>query len=289
VRLQKLLAAAGLASRRGAEELLRAGRVTLNGRVAGLGESADPARDRVALDGRAVMGAAPEYWIAHKPAGVLTSRADPQGRPTVMALLPSELRQSLFPVGRLDRETEGLLLLTNDGDLAHALLHPSFESEREYAVSVRGCFGVEAAARLASGIVLDGTRTAAARVSARRFDARSDATHFRLTLREGRKRQIRRAAAALGHPVLRLVRVRMGPLRLGTLAPGAARRLAPVEIQGLREHAERARRARAGREKAGSPEAARVARRQSRPATARGGVRSAARFRAKSWDSSESD
>jgi pseudouridine synthase len=258
--------------------------------VAALGESADPARDRVALDGRPVLGAAPEHWIAHKPAGMLTSRGDPRGRPTVMELLPAALRGSVFPVGRLDRDTEGLLLLTNDGDLAHALLHPSFESEREYAVSVRGRFGAETAARLASGIVLDGARTAPARVSARRFDVGASSTHFRLTLREGRKRQIRRALAALGHPVLRLVRVRMGPLRLGPLGPGEARRLTGAELRALREHAERARRrAGLGGGQSGAARAAGVARRQSRPATVRGRARTPDRFRAKSCDSSESD
>jgi len=242
VRLQKLLAAAGLASRRAAEEWLRAGRVTLNGRVARLGESADPARDAVALDGRPIARAAREYWILHKPAGVLTSRGDPRGRPTVMDLLPSRRGASVFPVGRLDRDTEGLLLLTNDGELAHALLHPSFASEREYAVRVRGRFGSAAARRLESGILLDGVRTAPARVAGRRLAAGADATDFRLTLCEGRKRQIRRSCAALGHPVLRLVRVRMGPLRLGALAPGDARRLGAAELRSLREHAERARR-----------------------------------------------
>jgi 23S rRNA pseudouridine2605 synthase len=237
VRLQRLLAAAGLASRRGAEELLRAGRVTLNGRIAHLGESADPARDAVALDGRPIASAVREYWVLHKPAGVLTSRGDPRGRPTVMELLPAEAGAGVFPVGRLDRDTEGLLLLTNDGELAHALLHPSFGSEREYTVRVRGRFGPAAARRLASGVLLEGARTARARVSERRFEAREGATVFRLTLREGRKRQIRRACAALGHPVLRLVRVRVGPLRLGALAPGAARRLGRAELGALREHA----------------------------------------------------
>ena len=255
VRLQKLLAAAGLASRRGAEDLLRAGRVTVDGRVAGLGESADPAREVVALDGRPVARAPAEYWIVHKPAGVLTSRGDPRGRATVMDLVPAELGGSVFPVGRLDRDTEGLLLLTNDGDLAHALLHPSRGSEREYAVCVRGRLAAERARELAAGVVLDGVRTAPARIFTRRFDAAENSTHFQLVLREGRKRQIRRACAALGHPVRHLVRVRLGPLRLGALGRGEARRLTPGEVEALRAHTARSRgRNRPRAESASSPE-----------------------------------
>jgi 23S rRNA pseudouridine2605 synthase len=242
VRLQKLLAAAGLASRRGAEDLLRAGRVTVDGRVARLGESADPAHETVALDGRPVASAPAEYWIVHKPAGMLTSRGDPRGRATVMELVPAALAESVFPVGRLDRDTEGLLLLTNDGDLAHALLHPSRGSEREYAVCVRGRLGPERARKLAQGVVLDGVRTAPARVFGRRFDAAENSTRFQLVLREGRKRQIRRACAALGHPVRHLARVRMGPLHLGDLGPGRARRLSAEELAALRAHAARSRR-----------------------------------------------
>jgi 23S rRNA pseudouridine2605 synthase len=240
VRLQKLLAAAGVASRRAAEDLLRAGRVTVDGRVARLGESADPARETVALDGRPLARAPGEYWVLHKPAGVLTSRGDPRGRPTVMDLVPRGLAGSLFPVGRLDLDTEGLLLLTNDGDLAHALLHPSRGTEREYVVCVRGRLGPERARELAAGVVLDGVRTAPARVLARRFEVVENSTRFHLVVREGRKRQIRRACAALGHPVRQLVRVRMGPLRLGDLGRGEARPLAPGEVAALRAHATRA-------------------------------------------------
>ena len=255
VRLQKLLAAAGLASRRGAEDLLRAGRVTVDGRVARLGESADPAHEVVALDGRPLARALGEYWIVHKPAGVLTTRGDPEGRATVMDLVPAELRGSVFPVGRLDRDTEGLLLLTNDGDLAHALLHPSRGSEREYAVRVGGRLGAERARQLEAGVVLDGARTAPARVFERRFDAAENGTHFHLVLREGRKRQIRRACAALGHPVRQLLRVRLGPLRLGGLGRGEARRLTAGEVEALRAHAARSRgRTRPRAESASSPE-----------------------------------
>jgi 23S rRNA pseudouridine2605 synthase len=233
VRLQKLLAAAGVASRRAAEALLRAGRVSVNGRPAQLGDSARPGLDRVAVDGRPVARPPLDYWMLHKPRGVLTSVRDPHGRPTVVDLLPSRERR-LFPVGRLDLDSEGLVLLTNDGELAHVLLHPSHETEREYRVSARGRVPAAALRRLARGVELEDGRTAPARVGRARFDARADQTHFALTLVEGRKRQIRRALAALGHPVVRLVRVRMGPLRLGGLPSGRARPLSRDERRALR-------------------------------------------------------
>jgi len=138
-RLQRLLAAAGVASRRRAEELVRAGRVRVNGRVAKLGESADPETDRIELDGEALVLQERRFWLLHKPLGVLTTTSDPEGRPTVLDLLPPAAREArLFPVGRLDRDTEGLVLLTNDGEVSQALLHPSRGSEREYRVTVRG-------------------------------------------------------------------------------------------------------------------------------------------------------
>lgn len=204
----------------------------MNGRVARLGESADPERDRVAVDGAAVGREALVYWILHKPPGVITTVRDPQRRPTVLGLVPDR-EHRLFPVGRLDRDTEGLLLLTNDGRVAHALLHPSHESEREYRVTVAGRISPETLRRLARGVELEEGRTAPARVGPARYDPATGRACFALTLIEGRKRQIRRSLAALGHPVLRLVRVRMGPLRLGDLAPGKARRLRPEERRAL--------------------------------------------------------
>lgn len=233
VRLQKILAAAGTASRRAAEELLRAGRVRVNGEPAGLGDRADPDRDVVTVDDVPVLREPPEYWILHKPRGVITTRRDPQGRPTVVDLVP-ESEQRLFPVGRLDRDTEGLVLLTNDGPLAHALLHPSREVEREYRVTVRGRIAPATLARLAAGVQLkNGVRTAPAKAGPARFSAASGTSRFTLTLIEGRKRQIRRACAALGHPVVRLVRVRLGPLRLGTLPAGHKRPLQAGELRAL--------------------------------------------------------
>jgi len=231
-RLQKILAAAGVASRRAAEALLRAGRVHVNGRVARLGDSADPEQDEVSVDGVRVGREPCVYWLLHKPPGVITTVRDPQGRPTVVGLIPDR-RHRLFPVGRLDRDTEGLLLLTNDGRVAQALLHPSYQSEREYEVEVRGRIDAASLRRLAEGVELEDGRTAPARVGPCRYDAERDSSRFALTLIEGRKRQIRRVLAALGHPLRRLVRVRMGPLRLGRLASGAARELSEAERRAL--------------------------------------------------------
>ncbi len=239
-RVQKLLAAAGLASRREAERLIEAGRVTINGRPAKLGDSADPETDRIALDGRPVREERHAYWLLHKPRGVLTTTRDPHagpGRPTVMELLPEGARRKrLFPVGRLDLDSEGLLLLTNDGDVAHALLHPSLGCEKEYRVRVRGRLAHGDAERLAGGLVLDDGPMAPCKVGPRRHDARRGETSFHLTLREGRKRQIRRAMQSLGHPVTGLVRVRMGPLRLGPLEPAKARPLTPGEQRRLLDY-----------------------------------------------------
>jgi 23S rRNA pseudouridine2605 synthase len=222
-----------VASRRGAEDLLRAGRVRVNGELAGIGASADPERDRIAVDGRILEIEPREYWILHKPRGVITTRRDPQGRATVVDLVPESERR-LFPVGRLDRDTEGLVLLTNDGPLAHALLHPSHGVEREYRVTVKGRVSAATLRQLARGVELKGgIVTAPARVGRAHWSARSGSSRFSLVLIEGRKRQIRRACAALGHPVVRLLRVRIGPLHLATLAPGATRRVEARERRAL--------------------------------------------------------
>jgi 23S rRNA pseudouridine2605 synthase len=235
-KLQKILSAAGVASRRGAEELVRSGRVRVNGVQAELGDRADPDRDRIEIDGAPLTRAPLVYWLLHKPQGVLTTRRDPFGRPTVLELIPSG-EERIFPVGRLDRDTEGLLLLTNDGGVAQALLHPALGTEREYQVTVKGRIPAAKLRRLAAGVELRDGRTAAARVVGARFQARSHRTTFRLILREGRKRQIRRSLSALGHPVERLVRLRMGPLRLGSLGSGEARRLEAQEAAALRRYA----------------------------------------------------
>lgn len=281
-RLQKILAGAGGTSRRKAEDWLRAGRVTVNGAVARLGDSADPEADAIRLDGRPVTPAPASYWLFHKPRGVLSTTRDPKARPlgrrTVVECLPPDARareRGLFPVGRLDLDSEGLLLLTNDGDVAHALLHPSLGTEREYRVTARGRLPKASAARLERGLRLDDGPMAPCRVSGLRFDARAGTTRLTLTLREGRKRQIRRALRALGHPVLRLRRVRMGPLRLGRLAPGAARPLEARERTALLRDAKRRL---AGRQDAPQSPAGRRKRRRRRAGNAsassrRGGPR----------------
>lgn len=234
-----MIAAAGIASRRGAEDLLRAGRVCVNGEIAAVGDSVDPERDVVSVDGRSLRAEPRAYWMVHKPRGVLTTVRDTHGRRTVLDLLP-ERSHRLFPVGRLDLDTEGLVLLTNDGELAHMLLHPSFESEREYEVEVRGRISREALRRLAAGVELEDGLTAPARVEQLRHRAESDTSLFRLVLIEGKKRQIRRALAFLGHPVTALLRVRMGSLQLGSLAAGEARPLTDDEVRALTDPAARA-------------------------------------------------
>lgn len=227
VRLQKLLARAGVASRRSAEDYIRAGRVRVNGKVVErMGVTVDPARDEVRVDGR-VVRAEEAVWVAlNKPAGYVTTRRDPQGRPTVYDLLPRELHR-LFHVGRLDTASEGLLLLTNDGDVANRLLHPRYRTDRVYEVEVEGELAGPAVARLRSGIPLeDGVARA---VAVRVLPASPHRSRLRLTMREGRNREVRRMFEVLGHRVLRLRRVRYGPIRLVDLRAGEWRVLTREE------------------------------------------------------------
>ena len=238
LRLQKLLADAGLASRRAAEEWIRAGRVRVGGKLAQLGDSADPEHDDVRVDGRRIEAEPRRYWLLHKPQNVLTTTADPfaaeAGRRTVLELLPPAARRTrLVPVGRLDLDSEGLLLLTNDGAVVQALLHPSRGCEREYRVDVWGELTPATARQLAAGVELDDGRTQPCRVRVAEYDAAQGVSRLVMVLREGRKRQIRRSLRALGHPVRRLVRVRMGPLRLGDLPRGRARELTAGERREL--------------------------------------------------------
>lgn len=234
-RLQKILSRAGIASRRKAEELIATGRVRVDGEVVRtLGSKVDPTRSRIEVDGRLVAGPEPlAYWLCHKPVGVVSTASDPQGRPTVLSLLPPEERRRLYPVGRLDLDSEGLILLTNDGELAYALTHPGRDVEKVYRVWVQGTPPPGALARLRRGMLLDDgpTRPATVRV----VGEEPGRTVVEVGLREGRKRQIRRMFAAVGHPVERLVRIRMGPLELGTLPPGRCRPLLPAEVAALRE------------------------------------------------------
>lgn len=274
VRLQKLLAAAGFGSRRSMEQFLVDGRVTINGRTAELGDRADPGADDIRVDGERLAKEKPIYWLVNKPRGVLTTVRDDSGRRTVMDLLPRNVGR-VFPVGRLDMETTGLLLMTNDGDTAHALLHPSLGNEREYRVSVRGRMDEKAVRRIEKGVSLEEGKTAPGRVSQLRFDPETEQSNFLLTLVEGRKRQIRRSLLILGFPVRRLARIRMGPLRIGRLAVGEARPLRSEERRQLLDHADRLRgRAQSGpaRPKRG-PAASRPARAHQRTPSSRKGIK----------------
>ncbi|MBN2024573.1 MAG: rRNA pseudouridine synthase [Pirellulales bacterium] len=235
-RLQKILAAAGAGSRRRCEELIRAGRVEVDGRVVSqLGCRVDPANQEVRLDGVALRSPRRVYLAVHKPDGVISTNRDPSGRPRVIDLLPNK-DVRLFPVGRLDLHSEGLILLTNDGALANRLTHPRYGVEKTYRVLVAGNPAREALAELRRGIHLaEGT----VRVSVIRVRGKyKKSTALEMVLREGRNREIRRAMAKLGHKVLRLIRIAVGPVRLGTLEPGAYRRLSSAEITALRRAAE---------------------------------------------------
>jgi 23S rRNA pseudouridine2605 synthase len=225
-RLQKVLASAGLGSRRTCEDLIAAGRVTVNGEIAVLGRRIDPERDLVEVDGVAV-GVRPGlvHYLLNKPAGVVTTADDPLGRPTVVELVPAEPR--VFPVGRLDLDTEGLLLLTNDGELTHRLTHPSFGVDKEYVAHVEGRPSRGQVRRLREGIELDDGPTAPAQASL------VSPSVLRLVIHEGRNRQVRRMCEAIGHPVQRLVRTRIGPLSDRRLAPGAWRPLTSDEVRAL--------------------------------------------------------
>lgn len=229
-RLQKVLAALGWGSRRTCEELIADGRVSVNGEIAELGRRVDTLVDVVAVDG-VPIGARPDlvYYLLNKPRGVISTAHDPHGRPTVIDLVPQEPR--VFPVGRLDAETEGLLLLTNDGELTHFLTHPSKGVEKEYLVLLRGNPRLSEGQlrKLRDGIELDDGPTAPAKVG-----QRSDST-VSITIHEGRNRQVRRMFEAIGHEVERLVRTRIGPLVDGKLRPGTWRDLSLAERKALIE------------------------------------------------------
>jgi 23S rRNA pseudouridine2605 synthase len=226
IRLQKVLAQAGIGSRRACEELIADGRVTVDGEEALLGDRVDPTTSVVEVDG-VPIGIRPGsvYYLLNKPAGVVTTAEDPQGRPIVVDLVPGEPR--VFPVGRLDLDTEGLLLLTNDGELTHRLTHPSFGVEKEYLAEVEGTPARGALRRLREGVELDDGPTAPATVGT------VSPSVLRIVIHEGRNRQVRRMCEAVGHPVRRLVRTRIGPVTDRTLAPGEWRELAQAEVRAL--------------------------------------------------------
>ncbi len=230
-RLQKLLSAAGVCSRRAAETYLTAGRVTVNGEPARLGQKADPDRDEILVDGRPLAPRAkPVYILLNKPRGYVTTLSDEQGRKTVAELV-ADCGARVYPVGRLDLDSEGLLLLTNDGDWAQHLLHPSHEVEKTYHVSVFGPVA-GAAARLAAMTDLEGEPIRPARVEVLRQTARTAV--LAVTIHEGKNRQIRRMCARCGLTVKRLRRVQEGPLKLGNLPPGKWRDLSENEVEALR-------------------------------------------------------
>ena len=233
IRLQKFLASAGVASRRKAEELITAGRVRVNGEVVKeLGTKVDPDSDIVVVDGRKVEAAAPVWIKLHKPRRYMSTRNDPEGRPTIYELLPPALH-SLFYVGRLDYDSEGLMLMTNVGDEAHKLLHPSFEVERVYDAIVKGVVTRETVQRLLRGVELE---DGPARAESVRLlpSNRDDESKVRIMLREGRNREVRRIMSAVGHDVRRLKRISYGPIILGDLAPGKFRKLTDDELLALK-------------------------------------------------------
>ena len=225
VRLNRFVARAGALSRRAADEAIAAGRVTVDGRVATLGTSVGGAEE-VRLDGHVLEQEEPVYLLLHKPAGVLTTARDPQRRATVLDLV--DVPQRVFPVGRLDRDTTGLLLLTNDGDLANRLMHPRHGVEKTYLAEVEGTPGPGSLRQLAEGVLLDDGPTAPARV--RRLGPHT----IEIVVHEGRKRQVRRMCEAVGHPVRSLHRTSYGGVRLGSLDPGRWRRLDEGELEVLR-------------------------------------------------------
>ncbi len=231
-RLQKLIAAAGLASRREAERWIVAGRVKVNGKIAGIGEQADPARDRVEVDGKLLRSSQTKIVLMlNKPAGYVTTARDPQGRKMVGELL-RDVPARLFPVGRLDINTEGLLLLTNDGDLAENLTHPRRQVSKTYLARVRGQLNEDQRRKLEEGVQLDDGLTAPAKVEQVRFSGSH--TWFQITIHEGRNRQVRRMCEKVGHPVSRLKRIRLAFLELGDLRSGQFRELTAGEIKALK-------------------------------------------------------
>ncbi len=227
-RLQKALARAGYGSRRACEVLIDAGRVTVDGQVAILGQRVDPERHVICVDGKLAQTVENKiYFLLNKPLGVVTTASDPQNRPTVLDLVSTDTR--IFPVGRLDMNTEGLLLLTNDGRLAHLLTHPSSGIPKEYLARVDGDPSPGDLRRLREGVMLEDGMTAPAQVS------RVSEGLIRIVIHEGRNRQVRRMCSAVGHDVTRLVRTRIGPLQDATLTPGAFRQLSISEVRKLME------------------------------------------------------
>ncbi|XID94224.1 pseudouridine synthase [Paenibacillaceae bacterium WGS1546] len=236
-RLQKVLANAGVASRRKCEELIAAGKVTVNGKVVTeLGAKADPAVDEIAVSGKKIKKEAKIYVVFNKPKGVITSVSDPKGRSVVTDYL-KDVKERLYPVGRLDYDSEGLLLLTNDGDLAHKLTHPSRHVPKTYLATVERVPHGTALEKLQKGIKLEDGMTAPAEVEYHDIDPEGKFATIAITIHEGRNRQVRRMFEAIRHPVTRLKRVSFGGLQLNNLQRGKHRRLTREELESLREMA----------------------------------------------------
>jgi len=233
MRIQKILAQMGLASRRRADEMVSEGRVTVNGKTATPGTKADPERDHIKLDGKLLTGTREQkvYFMFNKPVNVMTTLDDPQGRPTVKDFL-KKVKQRTFPVGRLDFDSEGLLILTNDGDLAHTILHPSKKTPKTYKVKIKGVLEDKDIERLTNGLYLRDGKTAPAKV--RKLRKLKENSWVEITITEGRKRQVRRMFDAVGHTVSKLIRIRIGQLDLGKLGPGELRVLSDDEIESLK-------------------------------------------------------
>ncbi len=236
-RLQRILAHSGLASRRKAEDLIRAGRVRVDGRVVTqLGLKLAPSDHRIEVDGRLITSAESKaYYLFYKPPGVVSTLRDPQGRPTIKDFLSqAQVRERVFPVGRLDWDAEGLMLLTNDGELAQTLQHPKYQVPKTYRVKVRGIPTLDSLRRLQAGTWLPSGKKHQAQWEMVKTGL--DRSWLMITIREGEKHQVKNMCAAIGHPVMTIKRVTLGPLSLGRLAPGAIRPLSPKEIQALKDY-----------------------------------------------------
>jgi len=237
LRLQKIVAQMGITSRRKAEELIIEGRVTVNGKVATLGMKADPSRDFIKFDGELIAWPKRHtfkkvYCIFNKPRGVLTTLFDPEGRPTVKDFL-KDLKHRVFPVGRLDYLSEGLLLLTNDGDFANTVMHPSKKISKTYLVKVKGIIGEDKIEKLRQGVRLEGGKTLPAKV--RKVRKTENNSWIEITIYEGRKRQVRRMLERVGHPVMRLIRICIDGLKLKELKPGEFRHLTHDDLQRIKK------------------------------------------------------
>jgi len=238
-RIQKIIAESGKCSRRRAEELIEGGLVTVNGRIATIGEKADAEKDAIKVEGKLLRKPeAHRYVLINKPRGIVTTSDDPEGRTTILDLVKSRIRERIYPVGRLDVQTEGLLILTNDGDFALRVTHPSYGCSKEYQAKVRGNIPERLLDRLRRGINIEGQKTSPATIeflrrSRRGTEAEEVNSWFRVILREGKNQQVRRMFEAIGHPVLKLKRVAIGPLREDRLQPGEWRDLDAAEISSI--------------------------------------------------------